>query len=72
MAHCDTLTLDAQKMSKLAVLRGWMRVDLASEARVSPTRLSSAFAGKPIGPRVAKRIADALGVTIADLITEEL
>jgi len=70
MATRDTLILDARKMSRLAILRGWMRVDLASAAGVSPTRLSSAFNGRPIGPRVAKRIADALGTTIADLILE--
>ena len=70
MSRCDTVILNARKMSKLTVLRGWMRKDLASAAQVSPTRLSTAFNGSPIGPRVAKRIADALGTTIADLITE--
>lgn len=70
MATCDTLILDASKLSRLAILRGWMRVDLASAAAVSPTRLSAAFNGRPIGPRIAKRIADALGTTIENLILE--
>lgn len=71
MPVIDTLTLDGRKIARHTILRGWMRTDLASAAKVSPTRLSSAFNGKPIGPRIAKRIADALGVTITDLITEE-
>lgn len=70
MGRCDTVVLDGSKMSRLAVVRGWMRTDLACAAGVSTTRLSSAFNGRPIGPRIAKRIADALGVTISDLITE--
>jgi len=70
MPVLDLISLDPNKLSYLASLRGWVRKDIAQAAGLSYVPVAHIFRGKGISPRTAKRIADALGVTIADLIPE--
>lgn len=70
MPIMDTFILDATRIRRRTALRGWLRKDLAKESGVSLSRVSAAFNGKPVSPPNAKKIADALGVTIEDLIAE--
>lgn len=70
MPIMDTLKFDAIQLRRLTTRRGWLRKDLAENSGVSRGRISAAFNGKPVSPPNAKKIADALGVTIEDLIAE--
>ena len=72
MAVLDLLVLDPAKVSYLASRLGWVRKDIASAAGLSSVPIVKVFKRRGISPRTAKRIADALGVTIPDLLTEEL
>lgn len=71
MPAVDTIILDAEQMSRLSTRRGWLRKDLAEAAGISTARTSAAFKGRPVGPRVAKKIANALGVKITKLIASD-
>lgn len=72
MAVIDLLTLDPTKVIHFATRRGWVRKDIARAARLSTAPITKVFKRRGISPRTAKKIADALGVTIPDLLTEEL
>jgi len=48
---------------------GLTQKDLALKAGVDAATVSNAEKGKPINPRTAKKLADALDVTIAALVS---
>ena len=70
MPAIATLALSGSTLERLNTLRGWLKTDLARESGVSVGRISAAFNGNGVNPRTAKKIADALGVKIADLLPE--
>lgn len=51
---------------------GWTQRDLAREARLNPKTIEAIEAGNsPGSPKTAKKLADALGISITEIIEEE-
>ncbi len=64
----DKLKMEPTKLSRRLVRCGLTRGELAERAELSSSSVARAFASAHIGVVVARKIAAALGVSIADLI----
>jgi len=67
----QALKLDPQQLSRLSTRKGMLRGELATAAGVSTQSVSDCFAGRPIGVRVARQVAKALGVAISDIAAND-
>jgi len=67
------MTFDREKLRRLRIRQGYSQQDLADKAKVAPRTVRDAESGKRV-PRGYNRIkiAEALGCTPADLISEAL
>ena len=64
----DLVLLDADRLNRERLKRGWDRKRLAELAGVSANALRPALAGEPVGLSVARRTAAALGIELCRLI----
>jgi len=67
----QALRLDPLRLSRLSMLKGLLRGELAVSAGLSPASISHCFAGRAVGVRVARKVAKALGTTIEDIAADE-
>lgn len=72
MPRIDKIALEPSKLSRRAALMGLLRGEVGKEAGVSWATIGRAFSGKSIGVHTARRVAKALGVSIADIAAEEV
>jgi transcriptional regulator with XRE-family HTH domain len=59
---------DGVEIVRRRQMLGWQQVDLARTAKLSQAWLSRIEGGSDPGPRAVKRIADALGCEISDIL----
>lgn len=56
-----------RRVGKERALRGWSQLDLSQKSGVNRSTVCMMEKGNPVRPETAKRIADTLGMTVADL-----
>lgn len=66
------MTLDPVRLQALRVRRGLLKNEVARLAAVNQTSASQAMNGKPVGLRVARALAAALGVPLEELLESVL
>lgn len=52
-------------------MAGLLRKEVSAKAGVSSQSAANAFAGRPVGVRVARAIAKALGAQLVELVKQE-
>lgn len=71
LARFDSVQFDPSKLSRRTALRGLLRGELRRMAKLSPSPVANAFAGRSVGIRVARAIAKALDCEITELVAAE-
>ena len=59
----------SEEMQRARIAKGWNRVQLAGAAGVTAQSISRIEKGENAGPGTAKKIADALEISVNDLFT---
>jgi lambda repressor-like predicted transcriptional regulator len=54
-----------QRLAEDMALKGWTMAELASHAGVSPMTVSNVLSGQPVRPPTVKKMAKALGYSVA-------
>lgn len=68
----STARVDAGKLRRQMILRGWSCIDLARFAGISPTTVSAAVNGHPVAAKTIRKMAAALAKTPAIAGADEL
>jgi len=50
--------------------RGWTQGHLADKASITPTTMSNIMAGRCQNPKTMRKVADALGLDLAEMVVE--
>ncbi|MBI5764946.1 MAG: helix-turn-helix transcriptional regulator [Planctomycetes bacterium] len=67
----DALIFNPTVLSRRTALAGLLRGELGRKAGISTQSIVNAFAGRPVGVRVARAIAKALGAELVELVKSE-
>lgn len=65
----DKETVNYRALEARRLRRGWSRVHLAALAEVSPTTITRVLQGETSHPPTVRRIAEALGLTMDDVLS---
>ncbi len=65
------MKIDTQKIEKRRFLSGWSKSELARRAGVDQSTVGRVERGETLKPDTIKRIAEALQLTVEDLLIEE-
>lgn len=64
--------LDGNKIATILFLKGWSLKKLIQKSNVAPQTIDRAInASKPVSPPTAKKIADALDVSVLDILQKD-
>lgn len=67
----DVCVLLGERIRRLRKARGWRQIDLAAHSGVHEVHLSDLERGsREVGLKTLKKIADALGTTMAEMLKE--
>lgn len=66
-----TVTLELREVERRRLEAGLSQSDVGRRAKVSPVTRRRVFRGRPVRMCVARRIAEALGTTVGELIDVE-
>lgn len=61
------LLIDAEWIEEYRLLSGLMKRELAARAGIHPNLLAQIQRGEPVGPRVARKLAKAVGKRVPDI-----
>ena len=73
MSRCtgDRVRFNATLLARVTARRGMTRGELYKKANVSPHSGCSAFIGQPVTVRTGRRVAEALGVALHELLEKD-
>ncbi len=64
----DAYTYDIGRLQRAAMELGWPRCRVAVEAKITRRTISKFFRGERVTETTAKKIADALGVPMSEIV----
>lgn len=62
---------DATKLERARLLKGWKKIQVSRITRLAPSSITNVFKGRNSSAEAVKRVADALGVPMEEIIDLE-
>jgi ribosome-binding protein aMBF1 (putative translation factor) len=65
------MKVDTKKIQRARHVRGWTKAKLATVAGINPSTVRRVEEAEYLTPQTVKKIADALGLTMEELVLDE-